>query len=141
LRALPEPEVPPMITADVMRRIRAGETRPSMLERIQRVVGGVLEPSFVLPAAAVAVAGLAVVLVERSGSLGDVLGGVGPGREPTAVAREAGILDDALALAEASGERSFGASVAREARPAGEAVATPATRAPRADRSFAKAQP
>lgn len=64
LRALPEPEPPPMIAANVMRRIRAGETQPSLLERIQRVVGGVLEPSFVLPASAMAIAALVLFAIQ-----------------------------------------------------------------------------
>ncbi|MEZ4333879.1 MAG: zf-HC2 domain-containing protein [Myxococcota bacterium] len=116
LRALPEPEVPPMIAANVMRRIRAGETRPGLIERIQRAVGGVLEPSFVLPAAAVAVAGLAVVLVQRSDSGRDLFafatGAAGP--EPVVVAHEAAVGEEALVMAERGIERGFGASAARE---------------------------
>ena len=69
LRALPEPEPPPMIAANVMRRIRAGETRPSFFGRIQRALGGVLEPSFVLPASAMAVAALVIFAIQDGGRL------------------------------------------------------------------------
>jgi hypothetical protein len=123
LRALPEPEPPPMIAANVMRRIRAGETRPSVFERIQRVLGGVLEPSFVLPASALAVAALVIFAIQGGGRLtgalysqdysqddspgewtaqgsGEPLAASGPVRAtPTA----AGQID-----------RNFGASVARD---------------------------
>ena len=44
LRLLPEPEPPPMIAADVMRRIRAGEAEPGVFGRIGRWFGAVLEP-------------------------------------------------------------------------------------------------
>ncbi len=119
LRALPEPEPPPMIAANVMRRIRAGETRPSFFGRIQRALGGVLEPSFVLPASAMAVAALVIFAIQDGGRLtnaffvtadsagqwtpqgsGEPLAASGPLRAaPTA----AGEFD-----------RNFGASVARE---------------------------
>jgi Putative zinc-finger len=69
LRTLPEPETPPLIAANVMRRIRAGETTPSVFERISRALGGALEPSFVLPASALAVAALVVFVVQEGGSL------------------------------------------------------------------------
>jgi hypothetical protein len=65
LRMLPDPETPPMIAANVMRRIRAGENRPSFFERIGRTVGSVLESSFVLPASALAVASLVVAVVQN----------------------------------------------------------------------------
>lgn len=139
LRALPEPEVPPMIAANVMRRIRSGETRPSVLERIQRVVDGVLEPSFVLPAAAVAVAGLAVVLVQRPGSVGELFDRGASGQGQVVAASEAGVAEEALAMAEERIERSFGASVAREPRTAAD---TPAdTREVGAGDAFAAARP
>ena len=64
LRTLPDPETPPMIAANVMRRIRAGETEPSFLGRIARAVGSVLEPTFVLPASAVAAAALVAMVVQ-----------------------------------------------------------------------------
>ncbi|NNL67400.1 MAG: hypothetical protein HKP30_14220, partial [Myxococcales bacterium] len=70
LRGLPEPETPPMIAANVMRRIRAGETRPSFFERMRQGVFAVLEPSFVLPASAVAAAALVVVIVQDPGRFG-----------------------------------------------------------------------
>ncbi|MEE8167024.1 MAG: anti-sigma factor, partial [Myxococcota bacterium] len=65
LHLLPEPETPPMIAANVMRRIRAGETEPGWFERIGRALGSVLEPSFVLPASAIAVAALVVMVVQE----------------------------------------------------------------------------
>ncbi len=64
LLGLPEPETPPMVAANVMRRIRTGETRPGMLDRLRQTVMGVFEPSFVLPASAMAVAALVVVTVQ-----------------------------------------------------------------------------
>ena len=64
LRGLPEPETPPMIAANVMRRIRAGETEPRGLARLRRSLAAVFEPSFVLPASAMAVAALVVVVVQ-----------------------------------------------------------------------------
>jgi Putative zinc-finger len=69
LRTLPDPETPPMIAANVMRRIRAGETQPSWFGRIGRSIGAVLEPTFVLPASAIAVAGLVVMVVQEPGFL------------------------------------------------------------------------
>ncbi len=64
LRTLPEPETPPMIAANVMRRIRAGETEPSFLARMTRSIGRTFEPTFVLPASAVAVAALVAMFVQ-----------------------------------------------------------------------------
>jgi hypothetical protein len=58
LRTLPEPEIPPMIAANVMRRIRTGESRPGFFQRVSRGVQSILEPTFVLPASAIAVAAL-----------------------------------------------------------------------------------
>lgn len=62
LRLLPEPETPPMIAANVMRRIRAGESRPGLVERFSHAVGGILDPGFVLPAAVIASAALVLVV-------------------------------------------------------------------------------
>ncbi len=106
LRALPEPETPPMIAANVMRRIRAGETRPSLLERIQRVLGGVLEPSFVLPASAIAVA--ALVIVRDPG-----------GRTPVGLVRLAGAAGGAVVCADALDDspRESGRGLGGRARP------------------------
>ncbi|MCR9097875.1 MAG: anti-sigma factor [bacterium] len=70
LRSMPEPETPPMIAANVMRRIRAGETEPGFFERIRRGVTSVLEPSFMLPASAVAAAALVVVAIQDPGRFG-----------------------------------------------------------------------
>lgn len=64
LRSMPEPETPPMIAANVMRRIRAGETEAGFFERLRRRVTGILEPSFMLPASAVAAAAFVVVVVQ-----------------------------------------------------------------------------
>ncbi len=69
LRRLPEPETPPMIAADVMRRIRAGETRPGFFERLHGRLVAILEPSFVLPASAMAAAALVVVVLQSPDSL------------------------------------------------------------------------
>ena len=65
LRLLPEPEPPPMIAADVMRRIRAGEAEPSFFGRIAQWLGAVLEPNFVLPASAIAAAALVLVVLQQ----------------------------------------------------------------------------
>lgn len=69
LRTLPDPEVPPMISANVMRRIRAGEAEPNWMERIARALGNILEPTFVLPASAVAVAALVAMVIQDPGFL------------------------------------------------------------------------
>lgn len=68
LRTLPEPEMPPMIAANVMRRIRSGESQLGFFGRLGRMFAGVLEPGFVLPASAIAAAALVVTVVQ---SLGD----------------------------------------------------------------------
>ncbi|MGB0620627.1 MAG: anti-sigma factor family protein [Myxococcota bacterium] len=70
LRSMPEPETPPMIAANVMRRIRAGESEPTWTERLRRGLTGILEPSFMLPASAVAAAALVVVVVQDPGRFG-----------------------------------------------------------------------
>ena len=67
LRTLPEPEIPPMITANVMRRIRSGESQLGFFGRIARVFGAVFEPAFVLPASAIAAAALVVTVVQGLG--------------------------------------------------------------------------
>lgn len=63
LRSMPEPEQPPMMAANVMRRIRAGETQPSFWQRVGRGLTSVLEPSFVLPVSAMGVAALVTLVV------------------------------------------------------------------------------
>jgi hypothetical protein len=68
LHALPDPEPPPMLAADIMRRVRAGEAEPSWMTRITRVLASVLEPTFVLPASAVAVAALVVMVIQQPGT-------------------------------------------------------------------------
>ncbi|MEZ7979982.1 MAG: zf-HC2 domain-containing protein [Myxococcota bacterium] len=70
LRGLPEPETPPMIAANVMRRIRSGEADPGFWARVGRGFASVFEPSFVLPASAMAVAALAVVTLQDPSRLG-----------------------------------------------------------------------
>jgi len=70
LRSMPEPETPPMIAANVMRRIRAGETEVGFFERLRRRVAGILEPSFMLPASAVAAAAFVVVVVQDPSRFG-----------------------------------------------------------------------
>jgi len=70
LRLLPEPQTPPMIAANVMRRIRAGENRPGFVRRILGGFGAILEPSFMLPASAVAAAALVVMVVQGPGEGG-----------------------------------------------------------------------
>lgn len=115
LRALPEPEPPPMIAANVMRRIRAGETHPSLLERIQRGLGGILEPSFVLPAAAMAIAALGIFVIQGREPV-SIIGGT----DTEQVARRAGeslvanSASPAIGLSNEDDERSYGASAARE---------------------------
>lgn len=115
LRALPEPETPPMIAANVMRRIRAGETRPSLWERIQRVLGGILEPSFVLPASAIAAAALVIAVIQGGGPFSGAFDSQADrthlsfGQAPLAVSPAnsgAGSADGV--------DRNFGASAARE---------------------------
>ena len=70
LRSMPEPETPPMIAANVMRRIRAGETEVGFFERLRRRVTGILEPSFMLPASAIAAAAFVVVVVQDPSRFG-----------------------------------------------------------------------
>lgn len=112
LRALPEPETPPMIAANVMRRIRAGETEPSFFERIARVLGGVLEPSFVLPASAMAVAALVIFVIQGGRPLADLLGAADDAGGEEAVALHAA--SQAVTSGAEETERNFGASAARE---------------------------
>lgn len=69
LRTLPEPEMPPMIVANVMRRIRSGESRLGVFGRIGRALGAVFEPGFVLPASAIAAAALVVAVVQGLGGV------------------------------------------------------------------------
>jgi hypothetical protein len=69
LRTLPEPEPPPMIAANVMRRVRSGESQLGLFQRIGRALGAVFEPGFVLPASAIAVAALVVTVVQGLGVL------------------------------------------------------------------------
>lgn len=78
LRTLPEPEMPQMMSANVMRRIRAGEAEPGLLTRIGRSVAAIFEPSFMLPASAIAAAALVVVVLQDSQGPGapDLSGGL-----------------------------------------------------------------
>lgn len=102
LRGLPEPETPPMIAANVMRRIRTGETRPGFFERVRRRVTSVLEPSFMLPASAIAAAALVVVVVQDPGRFGWQSVG---GSEPTTLAARGAGFDVAQS------DRALGAAV------------------------------
>ncbi len=115
LRALPEPETPPMIAANVMRRIRAGETQPSLFERFQRGLGSILEPSFVLPAAAMAVAALVFFAIQGRERFSVPIGsGAGSERvQPRELVVENSAAP-ALGLPIEDEARSFGASAARE---------------------------
>jgi len=129
LRMLPDPEVPPAIAANVMRRIRLGETRPSLIERLGRIVSSVLEPTFVLPASAMAIAAL-VVMVVQDPSLGSRLGVwplgedtraavVEPSRGPAPGGRLARVDPQMRAAGSGVGTgegRAFGAPAAREFR-------------------------
>lgn len=121
-----------MIAANVMRRIRAGETKPSFLERVQRALGGVLEPNFVLPASAIAVATLVFMVVQSGGSLSRSLGG-------TVESRSTGVESEAVVERPAAGfamesedgargvadevDRDFGASAVEPAAEATRALA------------------
>lgn len=80
LRLLPEPETPPMIAANVMRRIRAGESRPGVIQRVLGGFGAIFEPSFVLPASAIAAAALVVMVAQApgEGGLGKIWSPVSP---------------------------------------------------------------
>ena len=92
LRELPDPEPPPMIAANVMRRIRAGEARPGFFDRVTAALGGILEPGFVLPASAIAAAALVVTVVQGpspvlvDGDEIDAAVGLGTGRSGTSTA-------------------------------------------------------
>lgn len=130
LRTLPDPETPPMIAANVMRRIRAGETRLGFFERIGRLLGGVFEPGFMLPASAVAVAALVVVVLQDPSSVLRPTSGVvlspspssqasGPSMEARIVApdaRVAGIESRAEAPPQAAGAPSGASSAQRSER-------------------------
>ncbi len=138
LRALPEPEPPPMIAANVMRRIRAGETQPGLLDRIQRVMGGVLEPSFVLPGAALAVAALVVFAIQGRTPAPAALHAA-PEASPLAADRYAAAppVEEERAEIEAV-DRAFGASAA--GRELAAAPAPPSTPAPRAEAPAIRAE-
>lgn len=64
LRTLPEPEIPPMIAANVIRRIRSGEGQLGFFGRIGRTLRVIFEPGFVLPASAIAAAALVITVVQ-----------------------------------------------------------------------------
>jgi len=146
LRALPEPEVPPMIAANVMRRIRAGETRPSFLERIQRSFGGVLEPSFVLPASALAVAALVLFVIRDPVSVRPAFAPSAVEEAPTAPSRSSSEGDGAASRMLAAAEpmeaivfddSSTGARAPQQPRATGRSEAT----RPREERFAAVAEP
>ena len=111
LRTLPEPEIPPLIAANVMRRIRAGETQAGFWTRMWRGLGSMLEPTFVLPASAIAVAALVVTVTQSTLIAGFVAPEVSTqvvlsesnGRQTASVGRLAAERDGAAFLESASG--------------------------------------
>ncbi|HPG28019.1 MAG: zf-HC2 domain-containing protein [Spirochaetaceae bacterium] len=141
LRAMPDPEPPPMIAADVMRRIRAGETRLGPFQRVMRVLTGVLEPAFVLPASAVAVAALVVMVMQGpSGGARFGLDGFSVGEESAAV-----VVTPSLATAAASSPASVHPGVAGAARATAAPVAVtrpvPAVPVPDTERAVPSRSP
>ena len=116
LRSMPEPETPPMIAANVMRRIRAGETAPTFLERLRRGITGILEPSFMLPASAVAAAALVVVVIQDPGRFGFGAGQAPPPAGPVA-ALEAGTAIPMTAMAATSSANAPRPAAARSVAP------------------------
>lgn len=84
LRLMPEPETPPMIAGNVMRRIRAGETKPRGFARFLKGIKSIFEPSFVLPASAIAAGALVVVALQDPESLA-LPGFMGPNPGPSQV--------------------------------------------------------
>ncbi|MBY0399046.1 hypothetical protein K2X89_02045, partial [Myxococcota bacterium] len=132
--------------ANVMRRIRAGEAEPGFFERIQRVIGGALEPSFVLPASAVAVAALVFAVLQNGGPLSSSLA-VGDSAPTAAGAR--GVIepevafraesDEAVAVVEPEVDRAFGAAAAELAGAAPDAFGADSARAADSEPGFADA--
>ncbi len=66
LRGLPDPVAPTDLTANVMRRVRMGEGRTSLLDRIRVIAAGFLAPRILAPASA---ALLAAGLILGTGDL------------------------------------------------------------------------
>ena len=62
LRGLPDPEPPADLVDNAMRRIRAGEARPTVGDRIREWVSSLAAPGFAVPATAI-VAAMALALV------------------------------------------------------------------------------
>ena len=56
LRGLPDPEPPPMLVHDVMRRIRLGEANPTWIDRVRVVFDFLLSPKILAPISAAAIA-------------------------------------------------------------------------------------
>lgn len=108
LRLLPDPELPPMIAANVMRRIRTGEGQLSWVGRMGRALSSVLEPSFVFPASAVAAAALVAMIVREPGFLSRFImdeEAVGETASPAAARRfDSGMAGIDLELTRAFGE-------------------------------------
>jgi hypothetical protein len=124
LRTLPEPESPPMMAADVMRRIRAGEAEPGFLTRIGRSIASVFEPSFMLPASAIAAAAIVVVVLQDpTGPANPNLAG-GPG-QPSANGLDEAVL--AWAVRDTTGAAKLTAKAPVPWLAAREAVANRAT--------------
>ncbi len=90
LRKLPEPETPPLIAANVMRRIRSGEGQLGFFGRIGRTFRSVFEPGFVLPASAIAAAALVVTVVQGVGGVSMPEFAVDAGRSDNEARRASG---------------------------------------------------
>lgn len=90
LRKLPEPETPPLIAANVMRRIRSGEGQLGFFGRIGRTFRSVFEPGFVLPASAIAAAALVVTVVQGVGGVSMPEFAVDAGRSDNEARRSSG---------------------------------------------------
>lgn len=116
LRTMPEPEVPPMMAANVMRRIRAGEAEPGFFTRLGRGIASIFEPSFMLPASAVAAAALVVVVLQDPGVVG-MPGAAGPSPSSLAADTSSG-LKSATARLENVPRWTASAESARAPRPA-----------------------
>ncbi len=61
LRSLPDPEVPANFTANVMRRIRTGDSRPTLLDHVQAALSAIFAPRILYPVSmAMVVAGVLI---------------------------------------------------------------------------------
>ncbi|MDG2049952.1 MAG: anti-sigma factor [Myxococcota bacterium] len=78
LRSLPDPEPPPMLVHDVMRRIRLGEAHPTWGDRVRSFFDFLLSPKVLAPISAAAIAAGIVIgtqplrdFIERGGVLNE----------------------------------------------------------------------